>query len=67
GKITLWLQGRHTGKKVVAINQLDKGTKEQLYLHSIFAGIIEHYLHKLTCHTGQKVAHKSWAQQQCCS
>ncbi|KAF8210606.1 hypothetical protein K438DRAFT_1570446 [Mycena galopus ATCC 62051] len=59
--------GRHAGKKVVVINQLDKGTKQQLYLHGIVASIIECYPYKLTCRTGQKFAHKSWAQQQRCS
>ncbi|KAF8206212.1 hypothetical protein K438DRAFT_2088507, partial [Mycena galopus ATCC 62051] len=47
-KVALWLQDWHAGKKVVVINQLDKGTKEQPHLHTIVASIVEYYPHKLT-------------------
>ncbi|KAN0136884.1 Ribosomal L27e protein family domain containing protein [Lactarius tabidus] len=53
GKVALSLQGRHAGKKVVIIKQLDDGTKERPYPHAIVAGI-ERYPRKVTKRMGAK-------------
>jgi ribosomal protein L14E/L6E/L27E len=51
------LQGRHAGKKVVVIKQLDDGTKERRYPHAIVAGI-ERYPRKVTKRMGAKTLAK---------
>lgn len=47
------LQGRHAGKKVVVIKQVDEGKKPRAYPHAIVAGI-ERYPRKVTRRMGQK-------------
>lgn len=51
------LQGRHAGRKVVVIKQLDDGTKERRYPHAIVAGI-ERYPRKVTKRMGAKTLAK---------
>lgn len=47
------LQGRHAGKKVVVIKQVDEAKKPRAYPHALVAGI-ERYPRKVTRRMGQK-------------
>ncbi|KAF8351977.1 60S ribosomal protein L27 [Amanita rubescens] len=59
GKVAIVLQGRHAGKKVVVIKQIDESKKPRAYPHAIVAGI-ERYPRKVTRRMGQKkVARRS--------
>lgn len=52
-QVAIVLQGRHAGKKVVIIKQVDEGNNERKYPHAIVAGI-ERYPRKVTRRMGQK-------------